>query len=260
MSSRLRSVLKAVCLVVLLSLVLVGCAEDCVPNTRIEYGGIYSVTSYDKRVALTFDDGPHSEYTLRIVDALSEYGYNATFFVVGNRVDGTGYEENQAVRYAFDAGNEIGLHAYTHKYYFNSCNESVYKSELSLASAAVKRAIGGYTPRLMRPIGGLITDERSENSEYSVILWSVDSEDWKYRYLSTDTEFQERQKLEKIVDNVMSNVQDGSIVLMHDIYKSTYEAVLILLGRLHAQGYDVVTVSELLGTDMEAGCKYFSAP
>ena len=107
----------------------------------------------------------------------------------------------------------------------------------------------------MRPIGGSISKTRIENSPYSIILWNVDTEDWKNKYSSGDTENKKKNKIDTIVANVMSNVSDGSIILMHDIYESTYDAVKILLPLLQAKGYEVVTVSELIGNP-KPGTKY----
>ena len=74
-----------------------------------------------KRVAMTFDDGPHNVYTKRIVDELAKYGFHATFFVVGNRVDGGTYNGKSGLLYAYEHGNEIGIHGYTHTAYYNKC-------------------------------------------------------------------------------------------------------------------------------------------
>ncbi len=211
-----------------------------------------------KRVAITFDDGPHNVRTKAIVDELSKYGYHATFFVVGNRVDGSAYNGAEALRYAVEAGNEVGVHGYTHDVYYDTCDDSTYKSELSQTEAAIGAKLSGVSVRLMRPVGGKITDSRIQTSKYSVIMWSIDSLDWKYKYNNsydlTDTE--KKQRVDTIVDNVMSSVKDGDIILMHDIYDSTYEATAIILKRLHDEGYEVVTVSELLGSSLEAGARY----
>jgi peptidoglycan/xylan/chitin deacetylase (PgdA/CDA1 family) len=106
----------------------------------------------------------------------------------------------------------------------------------------------------MRPIGGNITDARVESCPYSVIMWSVDSEDWKYKGRGENGELAE-QNINTIVENVMSQVKSGDIILMHDIYENTYEAAKIIIERLHAEGYQLVTVSELLG-NAKPGVKY----
>ena len=266
-----------ICIMLCFAMLLVGCDDggkrrpSSNDNDRfvpIIGGNVQSNTSetsdnkktdgnYSKRVAITYDDGPHVTRTAKIVDELDKYGYHATFFVVGNRVDGREYAGGDAMQYAVSHGNEIGIHAYTHDYYYDTCNDSVYKSELSQTAAAIRAQVSGYNVRLMRPVGGRITETQVKNSQYSVIMWDVDSEDWKYKYSSGDSAVAQKEKVEKIVDNVMENVQDGSIILMHDIYESTYDATVVLLERLHEEGYEVVTVSELLGRDLCAG-KSFS--
>ena len=210
---------------------------------------------YTKRVALTFDDGPHVTRTKAIVDELNKYGYHATFFVVGNRVDGTEYSGGNAMKYAYDAGNEIAIHGYTHSVYYNSCTDSEYNAELSNTVKAIQKYIPDYEVKLMRPIGGAITAERVEECDYSVIMWNVDSLDWKYKY-SDSTAEDSKEKLDTIVNTVMSQVSDGSIILFHDIYQSTLDATIEIIRRLHEEGYDIVTVSELIGDDLQPGVRY----
>lgn len=199
-----------------------------------------------KRVAITFDDGPHNVWTKQIVNELGRYGYTATFFVLGNRIDGTAYKGGDTVSFVASQGHEIAIHGYTHEVYYNKCTDEEYNFELSETDKAIRKW-GGGTPTLMRPIGGSITTERVEACPYAVIKWDVDSEDWRYKYKSDDTEEARKEKVDTIVQNVMSNVGDGSIILLHDIYESTYDATRIILERLNAEGYAVVSVSELLG-------------
>lgn len=208
-----------------------------------------------KRVALTFDDGPHNVRTKAIVDELAKYGYRATFFVVGNRVDGNAYNGADAVEYAYKHGNEIAVHGYTHAVYYHNCEQDRYERELSKTYDAIREVVPNAKVRLMRPIGGNITEERVASCPYSVIMWSVDSEDWKHKGRGENGELAE-QNINTIVENVMSQVKSGDIVLMHDIYENTYEAAKIIIRRLHEEGYQLVTVSELLGDDMRAGEKY----
>lgn len=211
-----------------------------------------------KKVALTYDDGPHNVYTKKIVDEMEKYGFNATFFVVGNRVDGSDYNGASALLYAYEKGNEIGIHGYTHEEYYNECSDNVYSDELSSTEKAIKSKISSAKIKLMRPVGGKITEARVQESKYSVIMWSVDSEDWRYKYFpySDYSDEEKAERVETIVDNVMNNVREGSIILMHDIYESTYDASVIILKRLYDEGYDVVTVSELMGNDLSAGKKF----
>lgn len=209
-----------------------------------------------KRVALTFDDGPqhYEERTKAIVDELVKYGFSATFFVVGNRIPG-----GDALAYAVENGCDIGIHGFTHTFYYDTCTDEQYRNEIEKTAAAIERAIPGYKVRLMRPVGGRISSERLSDCPYSVILWNVDSADWEHKYASGDSAEVAAEKVNTIVENVMSTVTDGDVILMHDIYESTYDATVILLERLHAEGYEVVSVTELFGDSLVAGKKYMSA-
>ena len=208
-----------------------------------------------KRVALTLDDGPHNVRTQAIVDELEKYGFHATFFVVGNRVDGNAYGGGKTIPYILEHGNEIGIHGYTHEVNYSKCDDETYEYELNETLKAIHKYAENYNVTLMRPIGGNITAERVSESEYSIIMWNVDSEDWKHKYTQGDTDEEAAAKVDIIVENVMSQVREGSIILMHDIYQSTVDAVVKILERLDAEGYEVVTVSELLGNTVP-GVKY----
>ena len=205
------------------------------------------------RVALTYDDGPSSITTKPIVDELNKYGYHATFFVVGNRVDYTPGEDNgaEAMVYAVENGNEIGIHGYTHQANYASCSNDTYEYEIYQTLQAIQNKLPGYEVRLMRPVGGSISSTRIAENEFAVINWSIDTLDWEYRRPAGDAE-----AIETIVNNALANVEDGDIILMHDIYNNTYEATVILLARLNEMGFNVVTVSELLGDKLEPGKLY----
>ena len=196
-----------------------------------------------KKIAFTFDDGPYTPVTKGLVDEFAKYGGHCTFFVVGNRVYGT---QKEALKYAFDQGNEIGIHAYTHTANYKTCSDSVYQFEIKKTAEEILNTTE-KSPVLMRPVGGSIKNERVANSPYSIILWNVDTEDWKYRNAET------------IARNILTTVTPGDIILMHDIYKSSLEAIKIVLPLLKEYGYEFVTVSELLGEEMQAGKRYSNA-
>ena len=214
-----------------------------------------NTNSNKKRVAITYDDGPHNVYTIKIVDELKKYGFNATFFVVGVRLDGTEYNGTKGLKYAYDKGNEIAIHGYTHKmnddYFYDTCSDATFERELSKTKNAILARLPNAKVNLMRPVGGKIIDERVSSCGYAVIQWSVDSEDWVYKN-------DEKSGVNTIVNNVMSQVKNGSIILMHDLYENTYLATKEILKQLDAQGYEVVTVSELL-ENPRAGVEYFKA-
>ena len=243
---------------VLMCGVLVSCDDKDNDNDDGGEDKPAGINKNGKRVAITFDDGPHNVYTTDIVDELNKYGYHATFFVIGNRIDGSEYNGKAGLTYAYENGNEIAIHGYSHTLYYNKCTDEEYELEVGNTNKAIKNVLNDCNIRLMRPIGGAITAERVQSSQYSVILWDVDSEDWKNKYRSDDTEEMRQEKVNTIVNNVMSQVEDGSIILLHDIYESTYDATKIILERLHEEGYDVVSVSELLGNPA-AGQKYSRA-
>ena len=213
-----------------------------------------------KRVALTFDDGPHNIRTTQIVDELTKYGWHATFFVIGNRVDGGEYNGKKGLLHAAEAGNEIAIHGYTHSVYYDKCSEETFRQELSNTEAAICDALPGQKVRLMRPVGGRITESRAAECGYASILWNVDSEDWMYKYQKGDSDEVCAGKVNTIVENVMSKVEEGDIILMHDIYESTYDAVKVILKRLWDAGFEVVTVSELFGGTPAAGQIYKYLP
>lgn len=253
------------CCFLLVAVLLCTCLFGCsVEGERVGYDADTSLEDSEndmpvsgtpkKRVAITFDDGPHNVRTEQIVDELSKYGWHATFFVVGNRVDGTEYAGGDAMLYAIKAGNEIGIHGYTHDVEYDTCSDERYRNELDWTAQAIRERKPGYNIRLMRPFGGAITDARVEACEYAVIMWSVDPEDYKYKG-APDDETQQRN-VNTIVERVLSDVSDGDIILMHDLYQNTYEATVIILARLYEMGYEVVTVSELLGEDLQPGRMY----
>lgn len=210
-----------------------------------------STESGKKHVALTFDDGPHTEYTKKIVDTLTKYGASATFFIVGNRVNNE--DTRSAVRYASEKGNEIAIHGYTHKVFYHNCTDQEYKTELE-ETAKVIEDCTGKRPVLMRPIGGNITKERIASCPYSVIMWNVDSEDWKNKGRGSEEAAQ--KNIQATVKNVITTVKDGSIILMHEIYQNSYEALDLILDQLYKQGYEVVSVSELLGEQVKPGTRH----
>ena len=213
-----------------------------------------------KRVALTFDDGPAYDndniqrLTYKLVDKLAGYGGAATFFLVGDRISSV---TGEAIKYAADNGCEIGIHAYTHENNFSSCDYSVFIEEINATKAAIEK-YSGKEVTLFRPPYGSITQYRAESSGFPIIMWTVDSEDWRYRSQTNGKTATEN--IQAIVNNILSDIDDGDIILMHEIYKNSYEAACIVIDTLSAQGYEFVTVTELLGEEsLQAGEFYYNA-
>ena len=196
---------------------------------------IFCNTGGEKKIALTFDDGPHPAYTREILDILEDYGIRATFFLIG--VNAEQYPD--LVQAELAAGHEIGNHTYRHSNLQKEAYDAV-RCEIQ----EMEDALGKYTenrPHLFRPPGGLYCDEvcrAAADLDYTVILWSVDTRDWAHT------------SVEDIVENVMTNVDSGDIILFHDFVSGqspTPEALRRILPELLSQGYEFVTISELLG-------------
>lgn len=198
----------------------------------------------DKLVCFTFDDGPYAPVTNKILDTLEKYNGRATFFVVGDRAD---TYSDEIIR-ASKMGCEIGTHTYSHVN-LNSLSVPEMQEEIKKSCDAISKYTGKNV-KVLRPPEGAANDTVKANVGMPMVLWSVDSRDWDYR--NADKDYQ----------TVMDNVFDGSIVLMHDLYPATADAVARLIPELAKQGYKFVTFSELMkirGVDVEPGEKYFSA-
>lgn len=198
-------------------------------------------SSDDKLIALTFDDGPYTPVTEQILDVLEANDSVATFFVVGDRVS----TYRNSLKRAYDMGCQIGSHTYSHKYFKSGTSTETINSEINKSLAAIKE-ITGEDATIMRPPGGF----SNPNIPLPEIMWSVDSQDWHFRNADKDYSM------------VMDNVFDGCIILMHDLYPATAEAVKKFVPELIADGYKFVTVSELMearGITMENGKAYRSA-
>ncbi len=196
-----------------------------------------------KQVALTFDDGPHQKYTVQILNTLQKYDARATFFVLGSRVEF--YPD--VLKRIKEEGHEIGNHSWNHPDLTIFESEQV-QNELRSTSDAVASVLG-EAPTLFRPPYGSYNELVKELSGVPTILWSVDSLDWKYRHVDT------------VVQEVLPNVHDGAIILLHDIHETTADAVEVIVRELKEQGYEMVTVSELLqgnGLELQSNEVYYS--
>lgn len=180
-------------------------------------------------IALTFDDGPSPAYTTKIINELERFDAHATFFVLGSRL--TGQNSKSTIQKAAKNGNEIASHTYNHKQ-LTTLSAADIQQESSRTNKAIKKLTGSY-PSLTRPPYGSINDSVKKNISTPLILWSIDTLDWKTRNKN------------KTVTAVLNNVKDGDIILMHDIYAPTADAAVELIPKLIKKGYQLVTVSEL---------------
>ena len=194
-------------------------------------------------VALTFDDGPYTKVTRKILKVLKRNNGRATFFIVGNRVE----MYSETLQMAYDQGNQISSHTYDHKDLRQMSVKEIEK-EINKANREVKKVIGCETTALRPPYGN-VNDRMRKTIDVPMIYWSVDSEDWKSR---NATQILKRCK----------SVQDGDIILFHDLYPSTANAIKKLVPRLVKQGYQLVTIDELFyykKIDAKGGEVYYSA-
>ena len=192
-------------------------------------GGIASKSpSNAPKIALTFDDGPHPEYTAKILNELKQRNAVATFYVLGNRVE----SQARLMRRIISEGSEIGNHSWDHPN-LTALSPAGVMEQLARTNAVI-HSVTGTSPKTMRPPFGFHNSNVVSATDMPIILWSIDTEDWKNR------------DADAIVEHIAGKAKNGDIVLMHDIYPSTAEAVGLLLDRLQAKGFEFVTVSELL--------------
>lgn len=193
-----------------------------------------------KAIALTFDDGP-SSFTGRLLDCLEKNNAKATFFMVGTEIDSFPDE----VKRMKELGCELGNHTCDHTDLTTLSAEDI-TSEISGVDERLLK-LTGQGASVVRPPYGSVNDTVKATVGTPMILWSIDTLDWK----TLDTE--------STVETVMNNVKDGSIVLMHDIYSTSVDAAEILIPQLIEEGYQLVTVHELAAlhqTELTAGVTY----
>lgn len=191
-----------------------------------------------KYVALTFDDGPHTNVTLRILKTLEEYDAKATFYMLSKNVK----QYPEIARKVAEEGHEIANHSNSHVN-LNAVNNNRMKDEL-LESKKLIEQITGITPTTFRPPYGEYNAtvlDIAKKSDQSVIMWSVDTLDWKTRNANA------------IYETVIQRTQPGSIILMHDIHEPTADALPMILKDLSNKDFEFVTVSELLPLLDDAG-------
>lgn len=183
----------------------------------------------DKKIALTFDDGPHPKVTKQILKTLEKYEAKATFFVVGQEVK----EHPEILKAVYNAGHEIGNHTFNHEKLTTLSTKEI-KQQIQATDSLIKSTIG-QRATVFRPPYGSYDESITDQLSVPNVLWTIDTLDWKHR------------DPEKTVQAVKDRAKNGSIILMHDIHQATADALDEVLATLQKQGYEFVTVSELLG-------------
>ncbi|MFY9174641.1 MAG: polysaccharide deacetylase family protein [Peptococcia bacterium] len=192
----------------------------------------------EKRVALTFDDGPDSVYTPQMLDVLKEHEVKATFFYIGNRAQ----LFPEVIQRTVQEGHIVGNHSLDHPDIMKLSIEEAKQNVLQAEEALLQEA--GYRTALFRSPYGSIDPERIEEIEklgYKIIAWNVDSLDWK------------SLSAEQVKYNILENVREGSIILQHssggkeENLSGSVSALGEVITILKNEGYEFVTIPELLG-------------
>jgi peptidoglycan/xylan/chitin deacetylase (PgdA/CDA1 family) len=236
----LRSIVSLVALAAFSAVVNAQTTPSAAPSAspgapapgKIAYSSVNADGPY---IALTFDDGPHTTNTPRLLDILAKRNIKVTFFVIGENV-----QANPAIlKREVAEGHEIGNHTWDHPNLAKKSDDAV-RSELRRTQDIIVQTIG-TAPTLMRPPYGELTAKQRKwvNAEfgYKVILWAVDPLDWK------------RPGSSVVAQRILSETRAGNIILVHDIHAPTIDAIPEVLDGLLAKGFKFVTVSQLLAMD-----------
>ncbi len=222
-------------------------ATPGVPSTPAGPKVTYSQCNVDgPYIALTFDDGPHATNTPRLLDMLKQRKVKATFFVVGQ----CAAEYPDIMRRIAAEGHELASHSWSHPQ-LSSMSEAGVRDQLQKTHDIIIQT-AGVTPKTMRPPYGAFTARQRAWANdvwgYKCILWDVDPLDWKIR------------SAEHVKSQILSRTVNGSIILTHDIHKSTIDAMPETIDGLLAKGFKFVTVSELIALDRPAPPKPKAPP
>ena len=204
------------------------------PLNRASAAPIRKKKDESKKIALSFDDGPSRTNCETILEILKKYNVRATFFIIGE----CAAADEEKIALIGQAGHELGNHTYTHADITRLSEEELEK-EVKKTEEILTR-ISGTRPVVFRPPGGAYNEASLrvlEKMGYQTVLWSVDTRDWT------------KPKVSTIVNTVEKNTAGGDIILFHDLAETgstTPEALEIVIPFLLEEGYEFVTVSELL--------------
>lgn len=211
-------------------------------KTNYEYDVVINrkIDKSKKMIAFTFDDGPNYN-TSKVIDVLNKYDIKATFFVLGSRA----INNKDILRKMVDSGMEIGNHTYNHLL-LTKYDEDKIRSEIEDTSDVIYSATN-KRPNLLRPSYGSVNNKIKKVANMPIIIWDIDTLDWKYH------------NSKRITSRVVNKVRDGDIILMHDIYSASLNALSNIIPILQDNGYEFVTIDELFyykGISLENGKVY----
>ena len=227
----------------LLALGVSGAAFRSVPEQAVCADAALQVEQEPPLIALTFDDGPRRSTTTALLDGLSQRGVQATFFLIGEQIAGN----EELVRRMDAEGHQIGIHTYDHVK-LTGLNQTDFDAQVDKTRQLLKSVLG-HNDFLLRPPYGMHDEGVRAMAQCPIILWSIDPEDWG------------DQNADREVKHILSKAQDGSIILLHDIYPDSVEAALRVVDALHEQGYLFVTIDQLFaarGVELQAGEVYWN--
>ena len=182
----------------------------------------------EKRIAITFDDGPDGTYTPQLLDGLKERGVKASFFVIGKEAE----EHPELILRMYKEGHLIGNHTY-HHVQLDLEDEEHLRREIGDTDKVIYLITGKHTDYVRPPFG--VWDERLEEElQVLPVLWTVDPLDWT------------TENTDQIVEKVVTEAEDGDIILLHDCYESSVEAALRIVDILRDEGFAFVTADELV--------------
>ena len=197
-------------------------------KVKTKYETVSTLAVLDKEVAITFDDGPNPDYTVRLLQGLKERGVSATFFLLGKEAE----KYPELVLQMYEEGHLVATHSYAH---VNLCELSDEEACWQVEKTNdIIEGIIGKRPEFLRPPFGCWNECLDCETEMIKVMWNVDPLDWN---LSNSTEIAKR---------VLSKVKDGDIILMHDASDSSVNAAFKIIDALRAEGYQFVTVEELV--------------
>jgi len=191
-----------------------------------------------KKIAITFEDGPHPIYTPLILDALKSRNKVATFFVMGNRAN----EYPKLTKRIYDEGHLLGNHSWSHTQLTRLSYEDIL-NQIEQTNETVAR-LTGFTPFIYRPPYGIYNEHVISTANMPAILWSIDPLDLKF----DDSAY--------ITNYVLDHAFDGAIILLRDTNPNTTQALSAIIDGLVKEGFDIVTVDELLEIDAENSASY----
>lgn len=186
------------------------------------------IVNNKKIVAITFDDGPNYTTTMKLLDGLRERGVKATFFLVGERVE---YSTEVVLQMSKD-GHLIGNHTYTHAQLTEIPVDKAIE-EINKTNDMISK-VTGKEVTFIRPPCGSWNQDLMDDIDMIPVFWDVDPKDWC------------RINIGDVVDSVVNTVDDGDIILFHDIYDTSVVAALEVIDRLKDMGYEFVTVDRIM--------------